>query len=68
LYVARVRGDCSYATDAAERARKAVRARICDTLRHFDARHPEVARDLRECISTGNTCRYHPRQETVWIL
>ncbi|NGO80712.1 ATPase, partial [Streptomyces sp. YC504] len=46
--------------DEAERARKAVTARIRDTLRRLDARHPALAAHLRGAISTGATCAYRP--------
>ncbi|MDQ2586546.1 ATP-binding protein [Saccharothrix yanglingensis] len=48
--------------DDAERARKAVTARIRDTLRKLDARHPELAAHLRETVSTGATCVYSGRE------
>ena len=48
--------------DEAERARKAVTARIRDTLRKLDERHPELAAHLRETVSTGSTCRYSPAE------
>ncbi len=44
--------------DEAERARKAVTARIRDTLRKLDDRHPGLAAHLRETVSTGATCVY----------
>ncbi|ONI84613.1 ATPase [Saccharothrix sp. ALI-22-I] len=44
--------------DEAERARKAVTARIRDTLRKLDERHPDLAAHLREAVSTGATCIY----------
>ncbi|MBB5953996.1 hypothetical protein FHS29_000566 [Saccharothrix tamanrassetensis] len=44
--------------DEAERARKTVTARIRDTLRKLDARHPGLASHLREHVSTGSTCVY----------
>ncbi|MEE1941161.1 AAA family ATPase [Streptomyces sp. TRM 70361] len=46
--------------DEAERARKAVTARIRDTLRRLDRRHPELAAHLRAAVSTGAACRYLP--------
>ncbi|MGQ5263620.1 ATP-binding protein, partial [Micromonospora sp. ZYX-F-536] len=46
--------------DEAERARKTVTARIRDTLRKLDERHPALAGHLRESVSTGSTCRYLP--------
>ncbi|WP_084628170.1 ATP-binding protein [Amycolatopsis nigrescens] len=53
--------------DEAERARKTVTARIRDTLRKLDQRHPELAAHLRAGVSTGATCRYQPEQEIHWI-
>ncbi|WP_246108716.1 ATP-binding protein [Streptomyces sedi] len=46
--------------DEAERARKTVTARIRDTLRRLDERHPELAAHLRASVTTGATCGYHP--------
>ncbi|MBK1788307.1 ATP-binding protein [Prauserella cavernicola] len=46
--------------DEAERARKAVTARIRDTLRKLDDRHPRLANHLRDTVSTGASCRYEP--------
>ncbi|MCE7079824.1 AAA family ATPase [Streptomyces sp. ST2-7A] len=54
--------------DAAERARKTVTARIRDTLRKLDDRHPELAAHLRASVSTGSDCRYLPERETTWRL
>ncbi|WP_189210792.1 ATP-binding protein [Actinokineospora fastidiosa] len=47
--------------DEAERARKAVTARIRDTLRKLDERHPPLAAHLRAAVTTGTTCRYDGR-------
>ena len=44
--------------DEAERARKAVTARIRDAIRKLDDRHPALAAHLREAVTTGTTCRY----------
>jgi tetratricopeptide (TPR) repeat protein len=52
--------------DETERARKTVTARIRDTLRKLDDRHPELAAHLRATISTGVTCRYQPDREITW--
>jgi tetratricopeptide (TPR) repeat protein len=57
----------AFSTDA-ERARKTVSARIRDTLRHLDRRHPELARHLRQSVTTGSTCRYQPAEDVDWIL
>ncbi|MFI6262206.1 AAA family ATPase [Micromonospora sp. NPDC051006] len=54
--------------DEAERARKTVTARIRDTLRKLDDRHPALAAHLRETVSTGGTCRYLPPEPMPWRL
>jgi hypothetical protein len=54
--------------DEAERARKTVTARIRDTLRKLDERHPELAAHLRDAVSTGATCRYEPADGIAWRL
>ncbi|MEU8192252.1 AAA family ATPase [Microbispora amethystogenes] len=54
--------------DEAERARKAVTARIRDVLRKLDGLHPELATHLRGAVSTGATCRYQPDREIAWRL
>ncbi|MGC4826789.1 ATP-binding protein [Micromonospora arida] len=54
--------------DEAERARKTVTARIRDTLRKLDERHPTLAGHLRDCVSTGSTCRYLPPSPLPWRL
>lgn len=54
--------------DEAERARKTVTARIRDTLRKLDTRHPELAAHLRASVTTGSTCGYTPDREMAWHL
>ncbi|MEV4618535.1 AAA family ATPase [Asanoa sp. NPDC049573] len=54
--------------DEAERARKTVTARIRDTLRKLDDRHPDLATHLRDAVSTGSTCRYAPTEPIGWRL
>jgi hypothetical protein len=54
--------------DEAERARKTVTARIRDTLRRLDERHPPLAEHLRETVSTGAACRYLPAAPVPWRL
>ncbi|MFJ8577284.1 ATP-binding protein [Micromonospora sp. NPDC093277] len=54
--------------DEAERARKAVTARIRDTLRRLDDRHPALADHLRVTVSTGSSCRYLPPEPPPWRL
>jgi hypothetical protein len=53
--------------DPTERARKTVTARIRDTLRHLDRRHPELADHLRATVSTGATCCYVPDDSITWL-
>ncbi|WP_238009457.1 AAA family ATPase [Dactylosporangium sp. AC04546] len=52
--------------DEAERARKTVTARIRDTLRRLDERHPALAAHLRETVSTGSACSYRPPSPPPW--
>ncbi|MEV7807280.1 AAA family ATPase [Microbispora sp. NPDC088329] len=54
--------------DEAERARKAVTARIRDVLRKLDRLHPAMAAHLRAAVSTGATCRYQPEHDLTWRL
>ncbi|GAA2409291.1 hypothetical protein GCM10010191_17330 [Actinomadura vinacea] len=54
--------------DEAERARKAVTARIRDTLRRLDRHHPELAGHLRATVSTGASCVYQPESDAPWRL
>ncbi|MFV2102894.1 ATP-binding protein [Micromonospora sp. LOL_024] len=52
--------------DETERVRKTVTARIRDTLRRLDARHPPLAAHLRATVSTGAACRYLPPAPVPW--
>ncbi|WP_112262727.1 ATP-binding protein [Lentzea terrae] len=52
--------------DETERARKAVTNRINDALRRLDGQHEELARHLRESITTGAACRYRPTRPISW--
>jgi hypothetical protein len=54
--------------DEAERARKAVTARIRDTLRKLDTSHPPLAAHLRSSVATGSTCSYRPTEQLDWQL
>ncbi len=45
---------------AAERARKAVTARIRDAIHRITDAHPELGAHLDRTIRTGTTCRYEP--------
>jgi hypothetical protein len=50
----------SLGPSTAERARKAVTARIRDTIRRISAVHPELGAHLERTVRTGGTCRYDP--------
>ncbi|WP_134732850.1 ATP-binding protein [Amycolatopsis nivea] len=54
--------------DETERARKAVTARIRDTLRKLTDLHPELADHLRHTITTGSSCSYQPETPMAWRL
>jgi len=49
-------------------ARKAVTARIRDTLGRIEQRHPPLGRHLRESIVTGTACCYRPSRDVRWSL
>jgi hypothetical protein len=46
--------------DDAERARKAVTARIRDAIRRIEDVHPELGAHLEAAVHTGNWCEYRP--------
>jgi hypothetical protein len=48
------------ANTAAERARKAVTARIRDAIRRITEAHPELGAHLDRTVRTGTICRYEP--------
>lgn len=48
---------------AAERARKAVSARIRDAIRRIEDVHPELGRHLDRTVRTGSLCRYDDRDD-----
>ena len=54
--------------DGGERARKAVTARIRDSLARLDQRHPALAQHLRQSLHTGAVCFYRPPEPTSWEL
>ena len=54
--------------DRTERARKAVAMRIGTALKAIETVHPELARHLRNSVSTGRFCSYRPDQEQTWQL
>lgn len=53
-------------TSPAERARKAVSARIRDAITKISAHHPELAAHLEAAITTGSRCMYKPAQPVAW--
>ncbi len=54
--------------DDRERLRKTVTARMRDTLRRLDDRHPVLAAHLRASVHTGTMCRYAPAEPVSWDL
>ena len=54
--------------DEAEKMRKTVTARIRDTLRKLDDRHPQLAAHLRASVRTGAHCSYAPSPAVTWEL
>jgi hypothetical protein len=54
--------------DERERLRKTVTARIRDTLRRLDERHPALAAHLRASVHTGASCGYAPAEPITWDL
>ncbi|MBW3548402.1 MAG: AAA family ATPase [Actinobacteria bacterium] len=55
-----------FANHPAERARKAVAARIHDAIRKLEAVTPEVASHFERTIVTGTYCRYRGEEGAVW--
>jgi pimeloyl-ACP methyl ester carboxylesterase len=53
--------------DPAERARKAVSARIRDAIKHVQKVHPDLANHLESSITTGLTCVYRPDTAHLWL-
>jgi hypothetical protein len=51
-----------------ERARKAVTARIRNSLRRMERSHPELAAHLSASITTGTSCSYVPDEPVSWEL
>ena len=52
--------------DPAERARKAVSARIRETIQRITEAHPQAGDHLGETIRTGAFCSYDPRRPVDW--
>ncbi len=55
-----------FANHPAERARKAVTARVRDAIRKLDPLLPELAAHLERTIVTGTYCRYRADGATAW--
>jgi pimeloyl-ACP methyl ester carboxylesterase len=51
---------------AAERARKAVSARLRDAIGRIARVHPELGRHLERSVHTGARCSYEPDSDVVW--
>ena len=49
-----------------ERLRKAVSARVRDTIRRIDGFHPELGRHLSHSVRTGVFCSYRPETPVDW--
>ncbi len=50
----------------AEKARKAVSARIKSSIQRIGQTHPELAEHLSQSIMTGTYCRYNPQYAIHW--
>lgn len=55
-----------HSTSSAERARKAVSARIRDAIRRLEPTLPELAARLERSVVTGAWCRYRREDDLVW--
>jgi tetratricopeptide (TPR) repeat protein len=56
------------AGDPAERARKAVTARIRLTIGRIDREHADLGRHLTNAVRTGTTCAYRPETPMRWTV
>lgn len=54
--------------DATERARKAVTARIRDSIDRVERHHAALGAHLRQAVVTGTTCAYRPAEPISWNL
>jgi len=54
--------------DPAERARKAVSARMHDAFVRVEQQHPELGRHLRASVLIGRSCRYQPATAVHWTV
>jgi hypothetical protein len=53
--------------DTRERARKAVSARIRDSIKRLHAVHPPLAQHLEASVRTGLSCSYQPSPARSWL-
>jgi 7-cyano-7-deazaguanine synthase in queuosine biosynthesis len=53
--------------DETEKARKAVSKAINRSLKNLEASHPALGHHLRQSLSIGGTCRYHPDPPVQWL-
>lgn len=60
--------DRGFGASTVERARKAVSARLRDTIHRIEAALPELGAHLDRSIVTGNYCRYQPTEPLTWDL
>ena len=60
--------DRGLGTSTIERARKAVTARLRETIRRIDAALPELGEHLDRSVVTGTYCRYQPAEPLTWNL
>ncbi len=58
----------NFSNVAAERARKAVTARIRDAIRRIDAALPELGSHFETHVSTGTYCRYRATSDFAWSI
>ncbi len=56
------------AGDPAERARKAVTARIRLTIGRIEREHADLGRHLANSVRTGTTCSYRPETPMLWTV
>jgi hypothetical protein len=54
------------AADPAERARKAVTARVRDSIKRIGAAHPDLCTHLDRSINTGTFLSYTPDRSIHW--
>ena len=52
--------------DTSERARKAVTARLRDSVARITQAHPGLGHHLQASITTGTACAYHPADPVTW--